>query len=325
MNQDRGMSRPSRRLAGGSRQRRRISGLSALALLAPGLSALGGCSVGPNFVKPEAAVGSGWREANAPGIKTSRQDYRDWWTAFRDPNLNRLVAIAYDQNLTLMEAGARVLKARAVLGQAIGEVYPQTQQLNGNSDYIQPSRTDPSTNPNNVLAKNSGASISAARSPGSSICGASSGMASNSADAAYLASIASYDDVLVISDRRRRQRLYRHPHRCSADRHRAGKRRQAEGGAGRSPATVSRAARPPNSTSSRPKTFLPRPKPRFHNCTAQMQQAGERPARPARRDAGDDRRAARPFARHPRRRPRPSLWAFRRTCCAAVRTCAPPN
>ncbi len=197
MNQDRGMSRPSRRLAGGSRQPRRISGLSALALLAPGLLALGGCSVGPNFVKPEAAVGSAWREANAPAIKTSRQDYRDWWTAFRDPNLNRLVAIAYDQNLTLMEAGARVLKARAVLGQAIGEVYPQAQQLNGNSDYIQPSRTDPSTNPNNVLAKNFWHVNLGGQVAWEIDLWGKFRHGVESADATYLASIASYDDVLV--------------------------------------------------------------------------------------------------------------------------------
>ena len=149
MNQDRGMSRPTRRKSGASPARRPVR-LSALALLAP----LAACSVGPKFVAPDAPLGLKWRELRSPAIKTSREDYRNWWTAFRDPTLNRLVEIAYDQNLTLMEAGTRVLKARAILGQAIGEVYPQTQQLDGSAPYVQPSRTDSSTNPNNVLAKN---------------------------------------------------------------------------------------------------------------------------------------------------------------------------
>ena len=117
--------------------------------------------------------------------------------AFRDPNLNRLVAIAYDQNLTLMEAGARVLKARAVLGQAIGEVYPQAQQLNGNSDYIQPSRTDPSTNPNNVLAKNFWHVNLGGQVAWEIDLWGKFRHGVESADATYLASIASYDDVLV--------------------------------------------------------------------------------------------------------------------------------
>ena len=38
-----------------------------------------------------------------------------------------------------------------------------------------------------------------------------------SADASYLASIATYDDVLVTLARRRRDDLYRHPHACSSN------------------------------------------------------------------------------------------------------------
>jgi NodT family efflux transporter outer membrane factor (OMF) lipoprotein len=197
MNQDRGMRQPSRRSAGAPRWRWPIARLSALALLAPTLASLTACSIGPNFVKPDAPVGANWREAGAPSIKTSREDYRNWWAGFRDPTLNRLVAIAYDQNLTLMEAGARVLKARAILGQSIGEVYPQTQQLNGTADYLQPSRTDASSNPGNTLATqfwrvNLGGQVAWELDLWGKF---RHGV--ESADAAYLASIASYDDVLV--------------------------------------------------------------------------------------------------------------------------------
>ena len=155
---------------------RRGRGFLALTLAFP----LAACSVGPNFVTPQASVETRWKDAGFPTVKTNREDYQRWWAAFRDPTLNRLVDIAYDQNLTLMEAGARVIKARAVLGQAIGEVYPQTQQLNGTADYLQPSRTDATSNPGQCDHPNSsGGSIWAARSPGSSTCGASSATASN--------------------------------------------------------------------------------------------------------------------------------------------------
>ena len=116
---------------------RRGRGVMALALVVP----LAACSVGPNFVTPQASVEARWKDAGFPAVKTNRDDYERWWASFRDPALSRLVDLAYSQNLTLMEAGARVIEARAVLGQAIGEVYPQTQQLNGDGD-LSPAEPD---------------------------------------------------------------------------------------------------------------------------------------------------------------------------------------
>ena len=64
--------------------------------------------------------------------------------------LNRLIEIAYDQNLTLVSAGTRVLEARAQLGVAIGEFYPQVQQGNGSVTYIRPSHADTTAFPSGV-------------------------------------------------------------------------------------------------------------------------------------------------------------------------------
>lgn len=89
---------------------------------------LAACAVGPDFVPPDAPVSNNFVGANNRSIRTDHQDYRDWWRAFRDPTLNRLVQIGYDQNLTLLSAGTRVLQARAVLGIAVGSFYPQVQQ-----------------------------------------------------------------------------------------------------------------------------------------------------------------------------------------------------
>src|SRR5437879_275841 len=72
-------------------------------------------------------------------VSTESTTYRDWWRAFNDPVLDRLVARAYRDNLTLRQAGVRVLQARAQLGIAVGEVFPQTQQAIGSVEYYRTS------------------------------------------------------------------------------------------------------------------------------------------------------------------------------------------
>ena len=93
-------------------------------LASPLMLSCAGCMVGPDFASPTAPVADKWLEANHPSVDTGNQQYRDWWTVFHDPVLNRLVETAYNQNLTLVSAGTRVLQARAELGVAIGEFYP---------------------------------------------------------------------------------------------------------------------------------------------------------------------------------------------------------
>jgi hypothetical protein len=84
---------------------------SALALaLIPGVA---GCAVGPDFVTPAAPVAAKYLEWRNGSIGSRKEDYRDWWTVFHDPVLNRLIEIAYNENLTLLSAGTQVLQARA--------------------------------------------------------------------------------------------------------------------------------------------------------------------------------------------------------------------
>ncbi len=106
-----------------------------LALLAVLL--LSGCSsVGPDFAKPEAPVSQNWIDANDPRVRTGPAQYKDWWKAFDDAVLDRLVDRAYRDNLSLRIAGVRVLEARAMLGIAVGRLYPQTQQASGSVQDI---------------------------------------------------------------------------------------------------------------------------------------------------------------------------------------------
>ena len=134
--------------------------------------------------------------ANNRSLKTDHQDYRDWWWAFHDPTLNRLIQIAYNQNLTLLSAGTRVLQSRAALGIAVGEFYPQVQQGIGSLTYNQASAATPLAAPNSTPNRfwTNALAVQAAWELdfwGKFRRGV------ESADAAYLASIATYDQVLV--------------------------------------------------------------------------------------------------------------------------------
>jgi outer membrane protein TolC len=68
-------------------------------------------------------------------VKSEESEHRDWWAAFNDPALTRLIDVAYQQNLTVQADGVRVLEARARLGMAIGEFYPQQQQAGAAVNY----------------------------------------------------------------------------------------------------------------------------------------------------------------------------------------------
>jgi NodT family efflux transporter outer membrane factor (OMF) lipoprotein len=93
-------------------------------VLVGALLALGGCAVGPNFKKPEAAIPKNWLE---PNVTTQNDTSARWWKVFEDPALDRLVELAYRQSPTLQIAGLRIMEARAALGVLTGRQFPQTQ------------------------------------------------------------------------------------------------------------------------------------------------------------------------------------------------------
>lgn len=114
----------------------RGTGLAAAALFLGGCTPLkqyihNGFKVGPNYVEPPAAVANDWIDAPNKRFRTDPDDLSKWWSVFKDPTLDALICDAYHQNLTLKEAGFRILQARAQLGIAIGEIFPQTQNMNG--------------------------------------------------------------------------------------------------------------------------------------------------------------------------------------------------
>lgn len=104
----------------------------ALALIA----VISGCiKVGPDFIRPDAPVSQKWRESGDARVGDEPADYRAWWQTFNDPELDAIIDRAYRNNLSLRIAALRVLEARALLGIAIGQFFPQDQRLTGSVEY----------------------------------------------------------------------------------------------------------------------------------------------------------------------------------------------
>lgn len=100
-----------------------------LALLASGCA-----MVGPDYQVPTAPVQEDWLEYEESSLDTTPVSPEWWKAAFNDPILDRLVTIALAQNLSLRSAGLRVLQARQQLAIAMGNQYPQQQQVSGQAE-----------------------------------------------------------------------------------------------------------------------------------------------------------------------------------------------
>jgi NodT family efflux transporter outer membrane factor (OMF) lipoprotein len=179
--------RPAARTAGGP-IRWTLAGALLLTIAA--------CTIGPDFTVPVAPLAEKFRDADNRSVKSGSLGYQNWWEAFRDPTLNKLIQIAYNQNLTLLSAGTRVLQARAVLGVAIGITYPQVQQGVGSVIYNRTSAATPLSGPNATPSFFWTDAVAAQAAWELDFWGKFR-RGVESADGAYLASIASYDNVLV--------------------------------------------------------------------------------------------------------------------------------
>jgi NodT family efflux transporter outer membrane factor (OMF) lipoprotein len=158
------------------------------------LLGLAGCfEVGPDFSTPSAPVADKWLESADSRVKQPARDDSAWWKSLNDPILDTLIATAYRQNLSLQTAGVRVLEARAQLGASIGELYPQQQQASGD---LTRQRLPFLANVPSVQPWFTTASIGLSTSWEIDLWGKFR-RAIQSADANLLASVASYDDVLV--------------------------------------------------------------------------------------------------------------------------------
>jgi NodT family efflux transporter outer membrane factor (OMF) lipoprotein len=85
--------------------------------------------VGPQYETPTAPVAGHWIDVDDMRLRGETADLSSWWSVFDDPMLNNIMVDAYQQNLTVREAGFRVLAARAQYGIAVGNLFPQQQTM----------------------------------------------------------------------------------------------------------------------------------------------------------------------------------------------------
>jgi multidrug efflux system outer membrane protein len=101
----------------------------AIAIAAAAL-VLGGCTVGPDYKRPQVAVPGNFRtpqatEAPLPASQAASLADLKWFEVFRDAQLQALIKIALEQNYDLRDAVARVDEARANLGITRSNQFPQ--------------------------------------------------------------------------------------------------------------------------------------------------------------------------------------------------------
>ena len=99
------------------------SSIVAATLLVVAVLAPTACMVGPDFVKPKVSLNARW--SSDPRLQAEAAIDVAWWKGFKDPTLDRLIDLAYRQNLSLQIAGLRILEARAQLGIAFGDQFPK--------------------------------------------------------------------------------------------------------------------------------------------------------------------------------------------------------
>ncbi len=95
-------------------------------------------TLGPDYQEPDVAWLQHW-QSDLYGQAAKGQDAVDlrfWWRTFNDPVLNGLIETARRENPTLRIAGLRILEARAALGIASSNQYPQLQQIGAGATYV---------------------------------------------------------------------------------------------------------------------------------------------------------------------------------------------
>jgi multidrug efflux system outer membrane protein len=94
----------------------------AVGVAAAAAVVLAGCTVGPDYRRPDVAVPEAWRidAAQAAGIANTK-----WWERFDDPALNKLIEQALAGNRDLLTAAARVDQFIGALTTTRSAFYPQ--------------------------------------------------------------------------------------------------------------------------------------------------------------------------------------------------------
>jgi len=110
-------------------------------VLAGAILTLSACAtLGPDYQEPNVSWLQQWQPSayGATGNQRAQKevDLRFWWKLFNDPVLNKLIDVAKRENLPLRIAGLRIFESQALLGIAGSSLYPQLQQASGAINYV---------------------------------------------------------------------------------------------------------------------------------------------------------------------------------------------
>lgn len=148
-------------------------------------------TVGPDFTSPSAPVADKWNVDDEDGLDHAPVELSEWWTILNDSTLDHLVDLVLNQNITLEMTALRVLESRARLGIATGSRYPQSQVAFGDAAYVSPPESS------GISSGDWQYSLGASVAWEADFWGRYR-RGIESADAAYLASIATYDQIMVL-------------------------------------------------------------------------------------------------------------------------------
>jgi multidrug efflux system outer membrane protein len=88
--------------------------------------AVAGCTVGPDYKRPEVSVPPVYRGADAGPQVASATSFGElaWWNVFQDPELQELIRTALVENYDLRVAVSRILQAQSQVTVARSQQFP---------------------------------------------------------------------------------------------------------------------------------------------------------------------------------------------------------
>ena len=101
--------------------------MKRVSLASLGVLLVAGCTVGPDYQRPQIELPQAWRSGNALPASEQPEELANlaWWVQFEDPVLDALIAEALANNRDLKTAAARIDEAAGLLGSTRAQLFPQ--------------------------------------------------------------------------------------------------------------------------------------------------------------------------------------------------------
>ncbi len=121
------------------------------------LVAFTGCTVGPDYVRPDVATPDRWHQEIAADLQAGDAPLETWWLTLDDEQLNGLIRQAGRHNMDLRLAVASIAEASATRGVAAGDHWPDIDGTgsvvtNRNSEDLAPAIAPGQSRVNGLVA-----------------------------------------------------------------------------------------------------------------------------------------------------------------------------